>query len=100
LASFAWLEFPAYIIIALLWFVIQNLALAVYITIAAAVTLLPASLIFVPLRAVEKPPSYPESMGVVSVVAPIFGPVSYIIFIALTFAALGWCLYVLFTTGL
>ena len=95
LGSFALVEAPALALIGLLWFVTGNLILASQIAMISALALLPASLFFVPLRAVQHQRTYPAPFSNVTDVKSVFGPVSYVIFLVVVFGVFLWGSYVL-----
>lgn len=82
------IEIPALVIIGVLWRTTDNLLLAFQIAVVSVALLLPSSLFFAPLRPVPKQEPYPKSLGVVTVVQPVFGPVAYVVFLAVVYSVL------------
>ncbi len=99
LGSFAWIEVPALLLIGVLWLITNDWFLASQIAVASVVVLLPASLLFVPLRTVPRQDPYPESLGSVTVVRSVFGPAAYVLFLVFVFGVLIWAAYVLLLAG-
>lgn len=99
LGTFAWIEAPALVLIGLLWLLTNNWLIASQIAVVSVVLFLPASLLFVPLRPVPQQLPFSESLGAVTVVAPVFGPVAYVLFLVVVFTVLGWAAYVFLFAG-